>query len=149
MILRKSMKLRMSRRKTNEIRYTEIRYTIVLISISLLSLVQIATSPSRAFAQKNITEKPRIIITSATKAGSFYSDDFTISGHVEGAIVEDAAVYVAGQRLSTLSLETHYHNRKKNKFNITIDASEEPELRIVTSSGVTLVEKIDVLDYRS
>jgi hypothetical protein len=112
-------------------------------------LAQAASSPTLLQAQIDQSEAPRITISSATKAGSYYSDDFTISGQIEGAAIKDAAVYVAGQRLSTLELKTHYRNPKNNKFKITVDASEEPELRIVTDSGVTLIEKIDVLDYRS
>ena len=127
------------------------RATLAISILSFFSLVQLVTSSSRAFAlnDSELLEEPRITITSATKAGSFYSDDFTISGQVQGTTIKDAAIYVAGQRHSTLILETHHHNLRNNKFKITIDASEEPELRIITSSGLTLIEKIDVLDYRS
>lgn len=112
-------------------------------------LAQATSSPTLVHAQSEQLEEPRISISSATKAGSYYSDDFTIAGQIDGATISDAAIYVAGKRHSTLELKTHYRNPKNNKFRMTIDASEEPELRIVTDSGLTLIEKIDVLDYRS
>lgn len=122
-------------------------YSSFLRGYLLLSLVVSHVTIAHAKNGEQQRE-PQIVLSSASKAGSFYSDEFTISGRIKGSGIKDAAVYVGEKRLSTLPINFHYQNSINSPFTITIDASEEPELRIVTNSGSVIREKIDVLNLR-
>lgn len=92
---------------------------------------------------------PRISISGARLAGSFYSDDMVVTGRVTGRCLKSAGVFEGDTEVAQIPLGDSCRGEISKDFSIKIDASLEPEIRAYTHSGKTQRLKIDVLDYRS
>lgn len=93
------------------------------------------------------TTVPVITVHAADKAGSFYSDEFTIRGTITSPCLQSAGIYEAETEISRIPVSER-SRRASQDFEVTIDAAQEPEIRAVSRSGRTQVLKIDVLDIR-
>lgn len=104
------------------------------------------TNPSTVDCSNDSTP-PEITVYAADKTGSFYSDDFTIRGTIKSPCLASASVFESEREVSAIKIDQK-RGRTRQDFEVTIDASQEPEIRAVNRSGRARVYKIDVLDIR-
>lgn len=90
---------------------------------------------------------PTITVYAADKAGSFYSDDFTLRGTIKSACPVSAGIFEAQGEVGQIQLKGR-SGQITREFEVTVDASQEPEIHAVSQSGAVTVYKIDVLDIR-
>ena len=92
---------------------------------------------------------PEISIFTASKTGSFYSDEMVIKGRIKGGCLASAGIFEGEQQVTPIEIDDCANETHSKDFKVKIDASQEPEIRAVTRSGKARRLKIDVLDYRS
>lgn len=126
-------------------------YTISAVSVALAGIVMHA-SPAAGLPEERCSlndKAPEISIFTASKTGSFYSDEMIIRGRIKGGCLASAGIFEGDRQVTPIEIDDCSNEVRSKDFKVKIDASQEPEIRAITRSGKARRLKIDVLDYRS
>lgn len=77
---------------------------------------------------------PRVDIHKIKRSGNFFSDKYRVYGSVEGRCIVEAALFEDGRKVRSIPIDTS-PDFDRFEFNVQIDKSDYPELRVYNVFG--------------